>query len=374
VVYKGKTLVKDTDYTVTYSNNINIGVATVTIRGKGNFTDTLTQMFSIAKLELKNSNTVVTLSSTQCTYNGKYRKPTVTVRYKKTKKLKKGRDYTVSYENNKNAGTAYVFITGKGDYTGGVQKTFKIKKASNNLKATITSKSIDINKTARINVSRHIGTLTYTSSNTTVAKVSSKGVITGKKQGDCTITVKAAGNNNYNSATVKFAIKVGNMDLSSNRCSVSLSKSHYIYDGTYKRPIPTVRFDGNVLRSNTDYTYTYYNNKNAGSPYVLITGKGKYTKSRKVYFTIEKSIQDNMRITLKDNRIPYNGIGTIKVTGAHGKVTYTPLSPSYTKPVANNSNQFRGLKKTQNYVTIVIKAAGDKNYYSKTVEFRVHVY
>lgn len=40
--------------------------------------------------------------------------------------LKKGTDYTVSYKNNKNIGTATVTFTGKGKYTGEIQKTFKI--------------------------------------------------------------------------------------------------------------------------------------------------------------------------------------------------------------------------------------------------------
>ena len=43
------TLVKDTDYTVSYSNNVNAGTATVTITGKGNYTGTKTANFKIVK-------------------------------------------------------------------------------------------------------------------------------------------------------------------------------------------------------------------------------------------------------------------------------------------------------------------------------------
>ncbi|MCR5475371.1 MAG: hypothetical protein K6F28_09245, partial [Lachnospiraceae bacterium] len=49
------------------------------------------------------------------------------------KTLKADTDYTVSYKNNKNAGTAKVTITGKGSYTGSVTKSFKIKQAANKL-------------------------------------------------------------------------------------------------------------------------------------------------------------------------------------------------------------------------------------------------
>ena len=62
------------------------------------------------------------------TYTGKALKPVVTVKYGKTK-LVKGTDYTVSYKNNKEAGTATVTLTGKGDYTGTRKVTFTIKPA-----------------------------------------------------------------------------------------------------------------------------------------------------------------------------------------------------------------------------------------------------
>ena len=46
------------------------------------------------------------------------------------KTLKKNKDYTISYKNNKNAGTATITIQGKGKYSGTIKKTFKIKKQS----------------------------------------------------------------------------------------------------------------------------------------------------------------------------------------------------------------------------------------------------
>lgn len=58
-------------------------------------------------------------------YTGKAFKPVVKVTLDK-KTLKKGKDYTVSYKNNKNIGTATVVIKGKGSYAGKVEKTFKI--------------------------------------------------------------------------------------------------------------------------------------------------------------------------------------------------------------------------------------------------------
>ena len=68
----------------------------------------------------------VKLSRTKYTYDGHSKKPSVTVRYS-GKKLKKNRDYTVSYRNNKKRGTAKVIVRGKGKYKGTVTKTFKIR-------------------------------------------------------------------------------------------------------------------------------------------------------------------------------------------------------------------------------------------------------
>lgn len=58
-------------------------------------------------------------------YTGKVKKPVPVVELN-DKKLVKDTDYTVKYSSNKNVGKAKVVITGKGDYTGTVTKTFKI--------------------------------------------------------------------------------------------------------------------------------------------------------------------------------------------------------------------------------------------------------
>ena len=47
VVLKGKTLKAGKDYTVSYKNNVNVGKATVTIKGKGSYTGTKTKTFKI---------------------------------------------------------------------------------------------------------------------------------------------------------------------------------------------------------------------------------------------------------------------------------------------------------------------------------------
>lgn len=68
----------------------------------------------------------VTLSDSTYIYNGKVRKPTVTVRAG-TEKLTKGEDYTVTYSKGcKNVGKYTVTVKGTGDYKGTLKKTYTI--------------------------------------------------------------------------------------------------------------------------------------------------------------------------------------------------------------------------------------------------------
>ena len=59
-------------------------------------------------------------------YTGNALKNAVSVRDSNGKTLKKGRDYTIAYKNNKNVGQATVIFTGKGDYKFTVKRTYKI--------------------------------------------------------------------------------------------------------------------------------------------------------------------------------------------------------------------------------------------------------
>lgn len=117
----GKTLKNGTDYTVSYISNVKAGTATVKITGNGDYIGSVTKNFNI-KNDFKQAT--VTGISTK-TYNGKSQTQKITVKFG-GKTLKNGTDYTVSYSNNKKIGTASMKIVGKGDYSGTIDKTFKI--------------------------------------------------------------------------------------------------------------------------------------------------------------------------------------------------------------------------------------------------------
>ena len=137
------------------------------------------------------SKASVTLSTSTYAYDGKAKKPGVTVKLN-GKTLKNGTDYTVSYSNNTKVGTAKVTIIGKGNYTGSVSKTYSIK--NNFKKATVsgistkafTGKNITQSITVKYNGKTLKNGTDYTvsySSNknigTATVKVTGKGSYTG---------------------------------------------------------------------------------------------------------------------------------------------------------------------------------------------------
>jgi arabinan endo-1,5-alpha-L-arabinosidase len=94
--------------------------------------------------DVKSSNTIaypksVTLSATSYTYDGKEKKPTVTVKDRKGNKIASS-NYTVTYSNNKNPGTATVKITFKGNYSGSISKKFTIAVKGTSI-SSLTAKS-----------------------------------------------------------------------------------------------------------------------------------------------------------------------------------------------------------------------------------------
>lgn len=139
LTFNGTKLVKDTDYTVKYTNNLNVGTATVTLTGKGKFKGTTKATFTITKYDL--SKLAVTLPAASYMYNGKGLVPAPKLSLS-GKTLVKGTDYNVTYTNNINVGTATVKVTGKGNFQGTSSKTFKI--TARPLSAVTVNKIADV--------------------------------------------------------------------------------------------------------------------------------------------------------------------------------------------------------------------------------------
>ena len=190
--YNGVQLVESVDYTYTCSDNLGVGTATLKITGKGNYTGVITKTYSINATEI--SKAEITLSQTTYKYTGKECKPTVTVLLG-TKKVSAD-NYKVTYENNINAGTATVIITGRGGLKGSVRKSFTITSdAPTAVKLSPTAITLGVGETFDLkatytptNVKET--TLTWKSSSESVVSVDN-GTLKAKAVGKATITVTA---------------------------------------------------------------------------------------------------------------------------------------------------------------------------------------
>ena len=202
VTVNGKTLTVGKDYTVSGLTGTEPGSYPVTVTGTGNYTGKVTKSFTISKAQI--SSAAITYDAGPYGYTGKEWKPEVAVSFNDAA-LTADTDYTVSYENNINAGTAKIIITGIGDhFTGSTEKTFTINSAE----------------------------------------------ISG-----CTFAPIA--------------------DVTYN------TKEH--------TPEVTVAISGRTLEADKDYTVSYASNITAGTATVTVTGKGNFTGTASKTFTINKA-------------------------------------------------------------------------------------
>jgi hypothetical protein len=167
------------------------------------------------------SKASVKLSKTSYTYTGKANKPAVTVKVGDTA-LKTGTDYKATYSNNIKVGTAKLTITGQGNYSGSITKTFKITKAAQKINVKTTSKQYSKTKVKKASQTFSLGAsasgkgkLSYkkTSGNSKITVNKKTGKVTVKKgtaKGTYKIKVqiKAAATSNYKAATVTKTITV----------------------------------------------------------------------------------------------------------------------------------------------------------------------
>ena len=118
-----ETLKENDDYIVHYSFNKDVGKATVTFQGIGNYLGTITKTFEITAADI--SKCKITLASTSLVYKAERLKPAVKVTFNGNT-VNSIYDYKVSYNNNLYVGTATVTISGKRNFINSVTRTFTI--------------------------------------------------------------------------------------------------------------------------------------------------------------------------------------------------------------------------------------------------------
>ena len=283
-------LVKDTDYTVSYSNNKNVGTATISITGIGDYTGTITKNFKIVARDI--SGTTIGSIPNQ-TYTGNSISALPVITYNGVT-LTKGTDYTLTYSNNVNVGTGTVTITGKGNFKGTTSKNFTIKDftpdSSNPISLNSDKLKINWDNTSYV-YDGNEKKPKPTSIRYYFNDVYSYSLIEGQDfslsyanntdAGTGTVTVNGVGGFN-NSKSNNFTITSASIN---NAVFTDIETAEFSGGKLY--PNFTVTVDGRELVKNTDYTVEYSNNVQVGTGNIKITGKDNYTGVAETTFTIE---------------------------------------------------------------------------------------
>ena len=224
-------------------------------------------------------------SPSDAVYDGNEHKWIPTVTDKADKKLKAGTDYTVEYSTSDftNVGTIKVTITGKGNYTGKVTRTYKITPKSVTVTADNKSKlfgETDPKLTATVAGTVGKDKVKYTVARETGEDVGHYSVIpTGEEiQGNYKVTY-VAGTLTITSQSIDPGTDPEKPNPDYTGAKVN-SPSDSVYDGNEHKWIPTVTDKADKkLKAGTDYTVEYSTSDftNVGTIEVVIKGKGNYS-------------------------------------------------------------------------------------------------
>ena len=285
-------LVKDTDYTVSYSNNKNVGTATISITGIGDYTGTITKNFNIVARDISDT-TIGSIPNQTYTGNSISALPVITYN---GATLTKGTDYTLTYSNNVNVGTGTVTITGKGNFKGTTSKTFSIsaRAMSDTSVANVSSQTYTGNGISPL------PTITY--NNKTLKKDTDYTLSYSNNINAGTATITITGKGNFTGTTSKtFSISARAMSDTS-----VANISSQTYTGNVISPLPTITYNNKTLKKDTDYTLSYSDNINAGTATITITGKGNFTGMTSMTFIITQKSAEKLNISEIANQI-YTG-------------------------------------------------------------------
>ena len=286
-------------------------------------------------------------------YDGKEHKWIPTVTDKADKKLKAGTDYTVEYstKNFKDVGTIDVTITGKGNYSGTVKRSYKVTPKEYTVttdSATKTYSGTALTASGKVEgiVSGETVEFTTTGSQTEVGTSKNTYELVWKsakatnytlaKESIGTLTVKA-----------KSIVPDGPDTPDEKKTGITVSEpSDSKYDGKEHKEVLTVTDTktGKELVAGTDYSVTYSSDLvNAGTVKVTVAGLGNYTGSfTKTYKITKRSVTltsatvskvyDGSALT--NTFITVSGDGFVEGEGASYEVTGTQTE------VGNSANSF----------------------------------
>ncbi|MEZ3429461.1 MAG: hypothetical protein K1W36_04205, partial [Lachnospiraceae bacterium] len=297
------------------------------------------------------------------TYDGSAYTPAVKVTVAgsgKSVTLTEGADYSVEYKNNVNAGTGTVIVRGNGIYKGQLKASFTINpKSVKSLKAYADDMTVGSKSEPAVYIFDGAKRLTK---GTDYTLKYDRGM-TGSAKKSAQVEIVAKGNYK-DSKTVKLAVYKSSE--SKHFISASLAQTQFAYTGKAIKPGVTVispELGTGELRLNKDYKVQYRNNVNAGTAYVIVTGKGQY--QGKTVVTFEITPRDAADTMLTISRIPdktYNGkLQKPSVTVKNGKKKLVK-NKDYTVSYTGNLHASTDSRKAKVIIT------GKGNYAGITAE------
>ena len=294
----GVLLTAGKDYTITYGKyNTNVAdknamskgksvAPSVTITGKGNYSEKKTMTFAIVPLSVDTA----TVNDMLVAKSSKAIKVAPTVKLN-GKTLKLGTDYIVSetmyaagaITSLKTPGQYDLYVVGKGNYTGCAPFKFTITEKILTSKVTI-GKIVD-QKYDNGNEIKPAVKVTYNKKDKTADfDISYKN---NTEIGTATVTITAkSGTDFVGTKTATFKItgtQMKNAKLGANGKGTIHSR---VYDGTAYEPALDLYVGSSPLTQGTDYEVTYTKNVNAGTATATVVGKGKYSGSKKFTYKI----------------------------------------------------------------------------------------
>ena len=227
------------------------------------------------------------------------------------KLLKEGKDYTISYENNVNAGTATLVVRGVSGsgHTGVLRMNFTIapQTVAKKVKGKVLQKKI-LYTGAELKPSF---SLTYNKMTLTAGKDYQVSYANNIAKGTGQIIVTGQGN--YTGMQIiKFKITGPKMK----DASVSLNTSSTVYNGATSYPGVTVTYAGKTCKEGTDYTVKYPKKLKAGKNSISVRGKGNFSGSVKLTYTLSKASMEKAKVS-----IPYAWQYAKKVNPVPASVT-----------------------------------------------------
>ncbi len=251
--------------------------------------------------------------------NGTASEPDVTIKVGNNT-LTKDTDYTLAYANNNpatsvtNPQKATITATGKGNYTGTLTGDFSIQPSTGGdltgATITVTEKNIVYDgKEKKPKATVVLNGVTVPESSYTL-KYSNN-----VKAGTATIVAAAKSGDERYSKTAKGTFKIAQADLSTadftfaDSDNKSNTSPQYSYTGADIKPEPGIKVDSLTLTKNTDFTYSYSNNKAIGTQAaVTVTGKGNFTGTASMNFEITQGDITKATVTATpSSTFTYNG-------------------------------------------------------------------